>query len=451
MTPGADTPFSQPRTLAYAVGSLATGVFSTVPAVLLLYFCTQVLHIPPAAAAIIVFVPKAWSLLWDPCVGLWSDRAQTRWGRRRPFMVVGAAGVTASFLALFAWPYGGGGMAILGVAILYFLLATSYSLFAVPYVAVPGEVAARPSDRERLTAWRISFGLAGVLIGASGAPLIVAWAGGGRHGYAVMGLAVAAICGAAMFCAALATPLRHVEAQRGSAADVWSALRNGAFRQLLCAYTLQLGGIGLLNALAPYWIVFKLQRPESQVGLVLGGMLALAVVVTPLWAWIVRRVGGRTAIAIAAIGYGVLTLALQAAPAGPDFETLRLGLFVAIGLPFSGLQVAPFALLAHVVHDHAEETGRQQQALMTGLWTAGEKVGLALGAGAAGLGLSAAHFMADVTPQPPEVLDAIGRILAVGPAAFMLASLFFLAGGRKASARGRRPGPSPTTWRNRGG
>lgn len=440
-----DTPFSQPRTLAYAVGSLATGVFSTVPAVLLLYFCTQILRIPPAAAAIIVFLPKAWSLVWDPCVGLWSDRARTRWGRRRPFMVVGAAGVTASFLALFAWPYGSGGTAILGAAILYFLLATSYSLFAVPYVAVPGEVAAKASDRERLTAWRISFGLAGVLIGASGAPLIVAWAGGGRHGYAVMGLAIAAICGAAMFCAALATPLRRVEPQLGSAADVWSALHNGGFRRLLSAYTLQLAGVGLLNALAPYWVVFNLQRAESQVGLVLGGMLALAVLATPLWAWIVRRVGGPTAITIAAIGYAVLTLALQATPAGVASETLRLVLFVAVGLAFSGLQVAPFAQLAHIVHAHAEDTGRQQQALMTGLWTAGEKLGLALGAGAAGLGLSAAHFMPDVTSQPPEVLDAMGWIMAVGPAALMLASLVFLAGGRKASVRGRPPGPSPTT------
>lgn len=77
---------------AYAAGSFGTGVFSTVPTVILLYFCTEILALPVAWATAIVLLPKLWSILWDPLVGAWSDRTITRIGRRRPFMIAGVLG-----------------------------------------------------------------------------------------------------------------------------------------------------------------------------------------------------------------------------------------------------------------------------------------------------------------------------------------------------------------------
>src|SRR5580693_975588 len=90
--------------VSYSLGSFGTGVFSTVPAVLLLYYCTNIVHLPALWAAAIVFVPKVWAILWDPLVGAWSDRASGPFGRRRPFLAVGAAGVAAAFFALFSPP-----------------------------------------------------------------------------------------------------------------------------------------------------------------------------------------------------------------------------------------------------------------------------------------------------------------------------------------------------------
>src|SRR5262249_52920803 len=140
-----------------------------------------------------------WAIVWDPLVGAWSDRTGSRFGRRRPFMVVGTAGVVLAFIALFAVPsFTQSAATALWVAVTYFVLATVYSLFAVPYIAVPAEIDVQRSDRTRLVRWRMSFAMVGVLAGAALAPWIVSLAGGGRAGYAVMGFVLAVACGLAM-------------------------------------------------------------------------------------------------------------------------------------------------------------------------------------------------------------------------------------------------------------
>ena len=97
-------PLTRGASAAYAAGSFGTGVFSTVPTVILLYFCTEILALPAAWATVIVFVPKIWSMIWDPWVGAWSDRTVTRIGRRRPFMIVGTLGMPLAFVAMFSPP-----------------------------------------------------------------------------------------------------------------------------------------------------------------------------------------------------------------------------------------------------------------------------------------------------------------------------------------------------------
>ena len=97
-------PLRRADLLAYAAGSFGTGVFSTVPTVLLLFFCTEVLGIAASWAAALVFAPKVWAIVWDPFVGAWSDRTSGRFGRRRPFLLAGALGVALAFVAVFTPP-----------------------------------------------------------------------------------------------------------------------------------------------------------------------------------------------------------------------------------------------------------------------------------------------------------------------------------------------------------
>lgn len=415
---------SYPRLMGYAFGAFGTGVFATVPTVLLLYFCTENLKMAPALAATVVLLPKLWALVWDPAVGLWSDRAQTAIGRRRPFLLAGSIGVPLAFLALFAWPYPLGNAAFPWVALIYFLLTNAYSLFAVPFTAVPAEISEEAAERERVAAWRIGCAMIGTLIGAGLAPILVRAGGSGREGYLFMAVVVSLICCAGMFAAFFATP--SATGTRAAQASTWRQVipilrAERPFRRLAMAYVLQLTGVGIVSALTPYWIVQVAGRTEDGVGTALGIMLSVTIISTPLWALVVRRFGARRSISAAAFLFGAATLGFLAVPPVPVLPSLLL--YALIGFPFAGLQVGPFALAAHLTHAAGEARGGNRAGLFTGVWTASEKLGLALGPGVAGLGLAVVGFQSGLPVQSQEALRGLSVLLAAAPSVFVWASL----------------------------
>ena len=81
-----------PRTIVlYAIGSLGTGGYATLPGLVLTYFLTDNLGVAALAAGLIVTAAKIWDVLIDPLIGAASDRQFARTGSRRGFADRGAA------------------------------------------------------------------------------------------------------------------------------------------------------------------------------------------------------------------------------------------------------------------------------------------------------------------------------------------------------------------------
>jgi glycoside/pentoside/hexuronide:cation symporter, GPH family len=407
----------------YAIGSFGTGVFSTVPTVLLLYYCTSIVGLPALWSAAIVFLPKVWAILWDPIVGAWSDRAVSRFGRRRPFLAIGAVGVAAAFFALFSPPRLAtlpATAAWIGAA--YFALATLYSLFAVPYIAIPPEIGLNSAARAQLVRWRMFVAMLGVLAGAGLAPLLVSLAGGGRMGYSVMAIVLAVAC-----CVAMAAPLwmlrsfdrprtlEQSQANSSIAQQLRMVLSCRRFLWLAVSYLAMLTGVGAVSAAAPFLIVQVLGRAESEIGMALAGMLIVTTLTIPVWSLLGRRFGDRLVLACALITYALLCVGLGlSAWTSPSWIASML-IFAALGAPFAAAQVLPFTLLADLVHDEVATHGGAE-GVFTGLWTAAEKVGLALGPSLVGIALSfGGHSKVAIPP-----------FIAIAPAVLMLAALVLL-------------------------
>ena len=392
MTVSTSVAFSGRETGLYAVGSFGTGVFSTVPSVLLLYFCTEIAHIPAATAALIVFVPKIWTMFWDPFVGRWSDRTENRFGRRRPFLVAGALGTGAAFVLLFSPPAASVGFVSLWVAVAYLGLVTCYAFFAVPYVALPAEFGGSAAGRSRLVGWRMAAAMIGVLAGASLAPMLVAAAGGGRAGYGFMALCLGLACAGFMLVPLLV--LRHRDAPAAPGAGTGpsllrqfqAALHDRAFRSLLLAYVLMLAAAGIVSASAPYLIAKALARNEADLGVALGIMLIATSLTAPLLAWAGTRWGEARVLTLSLLGY-ILAAAIVALAARDQSWPVMLVGFALAGPAFAGLQVLPYTMVAHLIHARGVG-GAAVEGTLTGMWTAAEKIGLAVGPLLTGLALA---------------------------------------------------------------
>ncbi|HKS55921.1 MAG TPA: MFS transporter [Steroidobacteraceae bacterium] len=416
-------PLTRGASAAYAAGSFGTGVFSTVPAVILLYFCTEILALPAAWATLIVFVPKIWSMLWDPWVGAWSDRTSTRIGRRRPFMIAGTLGMPLAFVAMFSPPSFDTFATAVWVGTTYFLLATLYSLFAVPYVAIPAELIDERDLRARVIAWRMFVVMLGILTGAGLVPWLVSFHGGGRVGYASMSIDVAIACAVAMAGPILMlrgrdvarpSPLQVEPGRTGAA--LLRALRDRAFLQLGLAYLLQLSASGAVTAAVPYLETRFFGRNESEIGTALFAMLIATTVTVTAWGRLGRRHGELKILQVAVVIYALSAVAIGAMAVLHAPWTLALLGFALLGIPFGAMQVLPFTLVANLIHagrahDHAAE------GTLTGLWTATEKLGLALGPTIAGLGLWIAgggdHVALPITAVTACCLLMAGSIAAL--------------------------------------
>jgi Na+/melibiose symporter-like transporter len=402
--------------VAYAAGSFGTGVFSTVPTVILLYFCTEILALPAAWATLIVFVPKLWSMLWDPWVGAWSDRTNTRIGRRRPFMIAGALGMPLAFVAMFSPPSLDTFATGVWVGVTYFLLATLYSLFAVPYVAIPAELIDDRHSRARLIAWRMFVVMLGILTGAGLVPWLVAFHGGGRIGYAAMSVGVAIACALAMIgpIAMLrgrdiphSPPVRSESREHGA---LWRAIRDRSFLRLGFAYLLQLSASGAVTSAVPYLVTRFFSRNESDIGTALFVMLIATTATVTSWGRLGRRYGELRMLQVAVVLYAVTALAIGALSLlhAPWFSAL-LG-FALLGIPFGAMQVLPYTLVATLIRATSTPS-HSVEGTLTGLWTATEKLGLALGPTITGLALWIAGS-ADQTALPVATMAASGLLMA---------------------------------------
>lgn len=368
--------------LAYAAGSLGTGVLSTVPAVLLLYYCTQALGLAPGLIGLALLLAKGWAIVWDPLVGLWVDRT----GRRRFFLLAGAIGTSLCFTGLFQPPITG---AFVWVAGFYLALTCCNGLFAVPYVGLPAMMEADADRRSRLVAARMIFSLTGVLAGAALAPALVAGFDGGPKGYAAMALMMGGFCLVTMLLPLLG--LKGVASAAGGsglslASSLSLAWASRRFRALASSYLLQMAAASGATAALPYLAARLSGQGEAAIGAAMGVMLGATVVATPAWALLGRRWGEGRSAAIGAGLYALLLCVLGIAGLSGLGWNLMLGLLVLCGVAFAALQVLPFTLLAGLTR----EEGGDNVGVFTGVWTALEKLGLASGPMLLGLALQAA-------------------------------------------------------------
>jgi glycoside/pentoside/hexuronide:cation symporter, GPH family len=377
-------PISHSDVLTYSMGSFGTGVFSAVPSVLLLYFCTETLHIAAGIAGVIMLLPKLWSIIWDPWVGTWSDRSQHRWGRRRPFMIAGNVGMVTAFVLLFSGPDLSPVATILWTGGAYFALATLYSLFAVPYIAIPAEISLNQESVSRLVSARMMTSMVGILVGAAGAPLLISWGGGGRGGYSVMGWVIAGTCFVIMAAPVfmmrgrdrIAQPAPSIGVRRTSLlADMKAVWTNLHFRQLALSYLAQATSFGAFSAIVPYLATKCFDRPESDIGTALGIYLIATIITVPFWSWLGKRIGLKAALIWSVMSYGACTIMIGLSVLMNLEWGVALVGFAFAGIPFAGLQVLPFTM----VGDAIRVSGAGSEGCFTGVWTAAEKLGLSLG------------------------------------------------------------------------
>ena len=141
-------PFGQK--LAYGLGNFvnnflpgALGTFSV--------FLLTIFGIDPLVAGVLSLVPRLYDAITDPIMGYISDNTHSRWGRRRPYIFIGAILSGVVFVLLWQMdPAAGGSHNFWYYLLVSLLFFTCETVFATPYVALGYELTDDYNERTRL-------------------------------------------------------------------------------------------------------------------------------------------------------------------------------------------------------------------------------------------------------------------------------------------------------------
>ena len=408
--------------------------------IIVLFYLTEYLGIAPAVAGTLIFAARLWDMAASLLIGQWSDRTDAggagRWGRRVPFLAVGAPVAALGYALLFAAPAGLDGAGLIAYALAALLLyASGYSLFVVPYLAVPAEITAVPQQRTTMMSYRVVFmTLAGLNVAILGPMLITAF-GGGRPGYIGMGWVQGGVILAAMglctvFVARTPVVARGAASADSALAQIRMVLANRPFVIFIGAKFFQLTAAASTTAAMLYLARYVLGEGEDFL-IRFGAYQTVGTLVSlPLWSWLARRFGKRNAYMTAGYVYAAIVLSWLTTVLGEPGWVTDLRLF-AIGVGSAGLLVVGFSILPDTMAHNTALRGVAQEGTMAALYSIVEKGTAAVGPLIAGFLLEASGFVSAAggalpPEQPPSAIVAIMALAAVIPALCNIAGSLLL-------------------------
>jgi len=184
---------------SWGMGSLVTIGYLNAVAALILVYLTTIVKVESAVAGALVAGARVVDAFSDPLMGWITDRTQTRWGRRRPYLLIGAlvcGGMLPLVYSMHLLPVPEVGTAVAFAVLVAYSLG--FTLFNVPYLTMPIEMTERRMERIQIMSYRVVFMMLGALLGNAAAPFLVDKFGGGADAFSKVGIIMGLVVAAAM-------------------------------------------------------------------------------------------------------------------------------------------------------------------------------------------------------------------------------------------------------------
>lgn len=324
----------------------------------------------------------------DPLMGEISDRGRTRFGRRKPYILLGAPCLMVSAWFLFIPPD--------NVSVFYLLFwltafFTSATMIQIPFRAWGAELSADYHIRSQITAVREFFVLGGLLMAAAVPMAVEVFADGGAVGQVFVSmwrdmigafsgdimnrvpsdrsaltgpvlywLAISIIVLVPLLAILVVTTVKEPPPAPRERVPVIEGFRhmwrNGPMRRVLFIAFFVVAGESLRNAVSLFFIRDIIGIPTIGAAYFLYFVAGIAAI--PFWLWLGRKVGKHRAF-LGTLGFVSFVSAANLFLGSGDYFAFFC-LFLLKGFAFGGLQFLPLAMLADVVDvDSARSGGRR--------------------------------------------------------------------------------------------
>jgi len=412
--------------LAYGAPNFAGAGMAIPVAIHMSIFYSDTILVPLGYIAMAVAFARAFDAITDPFMGWISDRTKTRWGRRRPWMMIGAPLCALAFIALFSPPVSLSPMeAARWFTVTFVLFFVATTMYGIPHYGLGPEITLDYKERLSLFGWMEGFSVLGTMFAAAAPALLITALGSDRRAYTAMAVAMGALLVLlyGILCARIRErPDFYQRESNPLVPGVRRVMRNHPFRVLLACYLAASITGAIPGLMMPYFTKYVLQpeNPDRWIGLFLLVYFASAFLFMPPWIRAARRFGKKLIYNVT-FAMGITgTTALFFMGKGDIWPTFFILIWA--GSSFGvRLFLAP-AMQADVIDYDELLTGKRREAQYGALWAIMTKFAVIPSASIPLSILATLGFQPNVE-QSETVRYAISAIFGLLPAATSLVAL----------------------------
>ncbi len=376
------------------------------------------LGISLTAVGAIFMTARFFDVFTDPVFGVLGDRVHTRWGRRRPAIVVGVPVLMLGTFGVF-FPADPPGESTLLTALL--VLYVGWTLLAISHTAWAGELSGDYDQRTRIMGALQICGLTGAVV-VLAIPAIVDQffpEGGMRLRSEMMGwlilIALPVLFGLAIF--SVPEPPVSAHSKMSWSAGWRAIVENRALRRLLLA-DLLMGLQGGINGSVHFFFIIQVLLLPEAASLFLVLIFVFGLVCVPLFVWMSGRFGKHQTLCVAALQSTVATGLFFIVPSASFWWVFLI--YLLVGVNFGGKDLLMRSIMADVIDQDRVAVGADRSALYYSMLTLTNKLGAALAVGIIYPILDWVGF--DPNGQnPQEILNAVRIVVAASPTLVTLA------------------------------
>jgi glycoside/pentoside/hexuronide:cation symporter, GPH family len=342
-------------------------------------FYAQELHLSTSLVGVVFLFARIWDAVSNVLIGWLSDHSTSRWGRRKPWVIIGAPFLMVSTWCLCNPPQH---TSAAYLAIWVTLFYTAWAVMYVPYLSWGTELATEYAERSRVTSFRETFTMLGNLFFAAG-PLIF------LRDAAPLSEVLLLISLTLLLTVPLTTiPLGlyvrdSVPMQRVQTHPLRELIGLGKARvmiRFILATLLWAIGEGVANSLLVFFYGVGLQLPNR----VFWGIFILYVATLcamPAMLYVAKRVEKHRLLAIG-VSIQMLVYGLFVVIPPGNFANVVV-LNIVLGIANSAMLVLPTSILADIIDHGHVQSGRRSSGAYVAIYNLALKLGMALGVGLA--------------------------------------------------------------------
>ena len=363
-----ESKFSLKKAIGYGVGQFSDTISLQMFNMYVFTFYFAVVGIDVNLITLVFIIWSLWNAINDPLLGALSDRTKTRFGKRKPYIMVAIGPLCLIIILLFTPPANSKTVSFIYMLIMVILFDITYTAFDLNYASLFPEMFSNLQERAKSNAIKQIFTVLGLIFASILPTLFIPKLDKPEYlsNYGLAAVIMAIIIAAGVILLIFFGIKEKIEFSKDYERapsfinSIKFSMRNKSFKPFIIANLAYWYVIGMLPTIVPLYGSFVLNIPEGEsflLGLLLGIAFISAAIFMVLWRFIAIKVGMKRGYMLSFATFIITLLPMM------FISTVEIAFiaFFIVGIGLSGALLFGDIVLAAIIDQDELSTGIRRE------------------------------------------------------------------------------------------